>query len=225
MAKVSGQTEERLSELARLRILFEESAVRSQEAFIRPQFPTRHVIQNAGVVRTRLTNWLTQRAFELDADRERQGNTARLFSARDEILLAAASSLVDIGLPFDVAHRLALETANSVSKRFMPQSSFRDGNAYTIFRRGSDWIIARDLLGNMTRARNMQLPPGPHPPITARIFSRGKWSEEMIPATDIPPGRIIFDGEEFADLIARKIGGIFLTAPRPNIPTPKRSGE
>jgi hypothetical protein len=212
MAKgVAGLTEEQLSELERLRIMSQESAARSREAFTRPQFSTRHVIQNAGVVRTRLTNWLTQKTFELDADRERQGNAARLFSARDEILLAAASSLVDIGLPLEVARLLALETAHSMSKRFMPQNRFEGGNAYTVFRRGGDWIVARDFLGNMSRARNMQLPPGKLPPVTAQILSRGKWSEEMIPATDVPPGCIIFDGEEFADRMVHKIGGIFLT--------------
>jgi hypothetical protein len=86
---------------------FKAIAESSIAYFTAPRFAPKILTGKLGVPRTTLNNWLTNKEFDLDADRHRKGRETRLFSARDSVLLAAAAQFGAVGVPLAVAKGIA----------------------------------------------------------------------------------------------------------------------
>lgn len=137
----------KVREFDELRRQWEAQASRALASFGEPRFPTRSIVK-LGVPRTTLTNWLTKKAFPLDADARRLEGSSRMFSVRDGIVLAAASNLVAMGLPFSIAKEVATDIAESVALSISTINMIAGQNRLlAIFRKKDEWVVVPTVEG------------------------------------------------------------------------------
>jgi hypothetical protein len=108
-----------------------------------PAYGAKILTGRLGIPQSMLTNWLTRKVFDLDADQHRTAAETRLYSARDAIMLAHAARLAAFGLPMSAAKPLAERFAGAVPAYFLPRASTFAGDEMRVFPRGNEWVVAR----------------------------------------------------------------------------------
>ena len=180
-----------------LRASFEAVAAQSIASFSAPRIPTKVLIERLGIPRSSLTNWLTNKAFELDADKHRDGNRDRLFSARDAVVLATAAQTSAIGLPLATAKALADHLVDHIKELMGTLHGFAMKTKVLIYRRPGEpeWQIVHYLVGASK----------------VRTYSKGQW--KLVSIDDlgsIPPMRVEFDVTEFVSGIVNELQAGFM---------------
>jgi hypothetical protein len=189
---VRGALEELAREADKLKL-------RAIASFTSPRFPTRQVIK-LGVPRSTLTNWLTKKEFDLDADKQRAENSSRLFSPRDGVLLTCASNLVAIGVPLAIAKEVANLVARSIESSFSIRMSIV-AHRLAIFRDGESWVVASPHAA----------PPGSSSSgASCRIFSGDNWQDVTNREGGIPPVHIEFNVDEFSNRVMDNLGFVII---------------
>jgi hypothetical protein len=210
MPSQSGGNDPRTRRLKALKLRFGAVAARTVHSFTLPRFPPRLLINELGIARSTLANWLTGKIFELDADKDRKDKRfSRLFSARDAVLLSAAAQLTAIGAPHAVskfvAEMIAAEIVSSIGGPQLRIPSLE----WVIFRRTNTWWLIPRI--SLNAPKGTQLPPIE---IAAKVFASGEWKDVAIDGDlpDAPPVHIVFDLVNFSRHVLGQLGTTIIPA-------------
>lgn len=167
---------------------------RQMRGLAAPMFAPRILIEKLSIPRTTLNNWHVNRQFDLDADREREG--FRLYSARDAVLLCAASQLVAIGAPLSIASdiaKLAWGMFNNMLGTVLAlAASETDRFSIVAFRHQNEWWRFTCFSTELRKAE---------------VLRDNDWlSVEPTAAPEIPPVRIVFELSDFFGHVLPRLG-------------------
>jgi DNA-binding transcriptional MerR regulator len=133
---------------------FREHQAAQNERMSVPKFTTKILTRRLNVPSTTLTNWLTRKVFDLDADRYRQPNSSRLFSTRDVLLLAFAARLAAFGMPTEAIKRLCdWFISGGQLSAVTVMNSTSASRSLVIFPKGDGWIAGEEFVDDEGRAR------------------------------------------------------------------------
>jgi hypothetical protein len=171
---------------------FREHERQQIAALRRPKF-TAKVLDRVDVTESTRTNWLNRGFFDLDADRHREGNEARLYSARDALLLSCAVHWAALGVPISAAAACGNHILDKIARLLRPRSSI-GGTTMMIFPRGDEWIIA-------------DKPFDDRAPLVADVIgANGKVRSERIARENAPATYLAFEPERFFADMMEKLG-------------------
>jgi hypothetical protein len=187
-----------------LMLRFSAVAARTVDSFTLPRFPPRLLINKLGIPPSTLANWLTGKAFNLDADKDREGKGAhRLFSVRDAVLLSAAAQVAAVGAPFAVtkfaAEMIVAEIMSSIGggQFYIPSVEL------VVFRHADAWWLVPRVPPNAPEGCLLASRE-----IAAKVFVSGRWKDVAIDEElpNAPPVHIVFDLVSFSRHVLGKLG-------------------
>jgi hypothetical protein len=169
------------------------------------------LIENFGIPRTTLANWLTSNEFpDLDASRGHAEGKTRLFSARDVMLLSGVAGLTAIGVPMDLAKDIAkVVVINFESAIASVQMASRSGDKIIWRHKEGTWAVVTCIVLE---------PPGPLVRDVS-VWSRKRgWHEDPdLEPSDIPSAHVVWKVNDFVAQTSEKLGMIIVT--------PRQRGE
>jgi hypothetical protein len=155
-----------------------------------PKYGARILTGRLKIPQSTLTNWLTRKIFDLDADQHRTESEARLYSTRDAILLAYAVRLTSFGMSIPAAKAIAEGLTETVVPRLfqIQNSASIDDTVMLIFSRGHEWVVA--LYSHEEDGKS--------------IFSSS--TGETIPADQIPDFHLTIEPRQFVLKVMETLG-------------------
>lgn len=162
-----------------LRAQLDQIAASQARAFVQQLIPPQVLIHGLRIAKSSLDNWRARKLFNLDADRI---GKARLYSARDCVLLTVVYRLSTFGVPLVAAGMLGQGIADYALESIKNAMAHRgQSSAAILFRRGK-----RPLPGSLTDKSEWDIKIG---------SSRA----EVVSKHPLPSVRIEIDAEEFVE--------------------------